>query len=82
MRISSAPGHPDYSDHAALGRYYVTLNGVPMPNAYFADDEAGELRAFALRDGRPVWDAEHDRPAVEVLRGKVEIIDQWAGSDA
>lgn len=80
MRISSKPGHPDFNEQAALGRYTVNLDGVPVKHPYFADDEAGEVAIFVTdAHGRFVLTEHRDGVVTDVLRGKVEIVDQWAG---
>lgn len=63
MRMT--PGHPDYA------RADAYLDGVLIPYCITADEEAGEVRAYALRDGRPFM-AEYGL-SQKILTGKVTI---------
>ena len=77
MRISWSSGHPAYRPDCF--RFHVLFNDGPAPpKCWLADEEAGEVRCYAVNDaGRPYPDPENpSRPKSVVHKGRVKIIEK------
>lgn len=82
MRICADEKDPGYENYAAMRlrkmQPEILLNGQIIENVVWADDEAGELARVVVEGkderGFTRYKIEGDHFALEVLHGKVEIV--------
>lgn len=79
MRITVDNRDPDFIGSGNAGRYKVTIDGFPVPQAIEADDQAGYVIAWVTDDkGQVVLNAAKSEPERTTHRGRVRIIDTRA----
>ncbi len=72
MRLSMDESDPGYNPYIAI-RAKTYLNGIEFNDCITADEELGEVIAFA-RDGAGLMIGPDDKPVTEIRRGTVKIL--------
>ena len=82
MRVSVRKDDRGYHPEAKAFAFKILLDGTDMTmHCHTADEEEGRLYRYATNDfGEKYIDPVTDRPAEEVLYGRVEIIELVNGA--